>query len=156
MKKHYFLFILFMSLCNGYAQELIQEAEVSKAYVGNGEEWQNTSFKTPVTIFSNRLGFLKISGAEFLIDLSGDKAKLEANTAYETAELTNQELVSSKSEKNGLVSTTYKGKLVFKTFDGVYAPDVTVVYTINQADILRLKINNFKNSKQYILDLEVK
>ena len=54
MKKHYFLFILFMSLCNGYAQELIQEAEVSKAYVGNGEEWQNASFKTPGTIFSNR------------------------------------------------------------------------------------------------------
>lgn len=156
MKKQYLFFMLLLSLCNGYAQELIQQAEVSKAYVGDGEEWQNTSFKTPVTISSNRLGFLKISGAEFLIQLSGDKAKLEANSAYDSAELTAQELVGSKNEKNGLVSTTYKGKLVYKTYDGVYSPDVSVVYTINQADILRLKINNIKNSKQYILDLAIK
>ena len=40
--------------------------------------------------------------------------------------------------------------------DGVYTPDVSVVYTINQADILRLKISNNKNSKEYILDLEIK
>jgi hypothetical protein len=156
MKKQYLFFMLLLSLFKGYGQELIQEAEVIKAYVGYDGEWQNTSFDTPTKVFSNRLGFLKIAGADFLIKLSDDKAKMEANTAYDSAELTYPVLVNTKNEKNGLVNLTYKGKLVYKTIDGVYTPDVTVVFTINQADILRLKISNNKNSKEYILDLEIK
>ncbi|MBP7397137.1 MAG: hypothetical protein KA933_09265 [Flavobacterium sp.] len=156
MKKQYLILILLLSICKSYGQELIQEAYVKRAYVGSDGEWQNASFSTPVAIFSNRQGYLKITGAEFLTKLSGDRAKLEENTAYNSAELTSQALASIKNEKNGLVSNTYKGKLVFKTIDGVYTPDVSVVYTINQADILRLKISNNKNSKEYILDLEIK
>lgn len=156
MKKQYLILLLLLSICKSYGQELIQEAEVSKAYVGYADGWQNTSFKTPVKIFSNRLGFLKISGANFLVEFSADKAKLEENTAFDSAELTAQELVSSKNEKNGLLSVTYKGKLVYNTFDGAYAPDVSVVYTINQADVVRLKVSNNKNSKQYIFDLKIK
>lgn len=148
--------MLLLSICKSYGQELIQEAYVKRAYVGSEGEWQDASFDTPVNVFSNRQGYLKITGAEFLAKLSGDKAKLEENTAYNSAELTSQALVNTKNEKNGLVSTTYKGKLVYKTIDGVYTPDVSVVYTINQADILRLKISNNKNSKEYILDLEIK
>ena len=156
MKKQYLILILLLAICKSYGQELIQEAYVKRAYVGSDGEWQNASFSTPVAIFSNRQGYLKITGAEFLTKLSGDRAKLEENTAYNSAELTSQALASIKNEKNGLVSNTYKGKLVFKTIDGVYTPDVSVVYTINQADILRLKISNNKNSKEYILDLEIK
>nr|WP_315170829.1 hypothetical protein [uncultured Flavobacterium sp.] len=156
MKKQYFLFILLWSIGISFGQELIQEASVKRAYVGVDGEWQDASFTTPVTIFSNRQGYLKIIGAEFLTKLSSDRAKLEENTAYNSAELTGQELVTSKNEKNGLVSSTYKGKLVYKTIDGVYVPEVSVVYTINQADVLRLKIINNKNSKVYILDLEIK
>lgn len=156
MKKQYLLFILLWSIGSSFGQELIQEASVKRAYVGVDGEWQDASFATPVTIFSNRQGYLKIIGAEFLTKLSSDKAKLEENTAFNSAELTAQELVTSKNEKNGLVSSTYIGKLVYKTIDGVYAPEVSVVYTINQADVLRLKINNNKNSKVYILDLEIK
>lgn len=156
MKKMYLFFILLFSLFNSYGQDLIQEAYVKRAYVGSDGEWQDTSFSTPVNVFSNRQGYLKITGAEFLTQLSGDRAKLEENTAYNSAELTSQTLVKTKNEKNGLVSTTYEGKLIYKTIDGVYNPDVSVVYTINQADILRLKISNNKNSKEYILDLEIK
>lgn len=156
MKKQYLFFILLFAICKNYGQELIQEAHVKNAYVSVDGEWQNTSFKTPIHIFSNRLGHLKIIGAEFLVELSGNKAKMEENTAYDSAEFTSQEMIKSKSEKNGLVNTTYDGKLVFKTIDGVYSPDVSVVYTINQADILRLSISNKKNSKEYILDLEIK
>ena len=156
MKKQYFLFILLWSIGISFGQELIQEASVKRAYVGVDGEWQDASFASPVTIFSNRQGYLKITGAEFLTKLSGDRAKLEENTAYNSAELTSQELVTSKNEKNGLVISTFKGKLVYKTIDGVYAPDVSVVYTINQADVLRLKISNNKNSKEYVLDLEIK
>ncbi|VXB13740.1 conserved hypothetical protein [Flavobacterium sp. 9R] len=156
MKKQYLILFLLLSIYKSYGQELIQEANVKRAYMGVDGEWQDTSFETPVNVFSNRQGYLKITGAEFLTKLSGDKAKLEENTAYNSAELTSQALVNTKNEKNGLVSATYKGKLVYKTIDGVYTPDVSVVYTINQADILRLKISNNKNSKEYILDLEIK
>lgn len=156
MKKQYLLFLLFMTFCNNYGQELIQEAFVKKAYVAVEGEYQNATFKAPVEIFSNRLGYLKIVGAEFLIAFSGDKAKMEDNSAYNSAELTYPELQTNKTEKNGLVNSTYKGKLVFKTIDGVYKPDVTVVYTINQADVVRLKLINNKNSIEYILDLNIK
>lgn len=157
MKKQYFLlFILLWSIGTSFGQELIQEASVKRAYVGVDGEFQDASFATPINVFSNRQGYLKITGAEFLTKLSGDKAKLEEYTAYNSAELTSQTLVSTKNEKNGLVNTTFKGKLVFKTIDGVYAPDVSVVFTINQADILRLKISNNKNNIEYILDLEIK
>lgn len=156
MKKQYLLLILLLAFSKNYGQELIQEARVKNAYVAFDGEWQNTSFKTTVNVFSNRLGYLKITGAEFLVQLSGNKAKMEENTAFDSAELTSQELITSKNEKNGLVSTTYKGNLVFKTIDGMYSPEVSVVYTINQADILRLTISNKKNSKEYILDLEIK
>ncbi|OAZ03945.1 hypothetical protein [Flavobacterium succinicans] len=156
MKKQYFLFILLWSLGTSFGQELIQEASVKRAYVGNDGEFQDASFATPINVFSNRQGYLKIIGAEFLTKFSGDKAKLEEYTAYNSAELNSQTLVTSKNEKNGLVTTTFKGKLVYKTIDGVYAPDVSVVFTINQADILRLKISNSKNSIEYILDLQIK
>lgn len=156
MKKQYLFLFLLLSICKSYTQELIQEANVIRAYVGSDEEWQETSFATPVTIFSNRQGYLKVTGAEFLTKLSGNRAKLEENTAYNSAELTSQAFVKTKNEKNGLVSNTYEGKLVYKTIDGVYTPDVSVVYTINQADILRLKISNKKNGLEYILDLNIK
>ena len=102
------------------------------------------SFSTPVAIFLIDKDILKKSQElNFLAKLSGDRAKLEENTAYNSAELTSQALANIKNEKNGLVSNTYKGKLVYKTIDGVYT-NVSVVYTINQADILRLKISNNK------------
>jgi hypothetical protein len=156
MKKQYLLFILLWSFGSSFGQELIQEATVKRAYEGVDEEFEDVSFTTPISVFSNRQGHLKIIGAEFLIKLSGDKAKLEENTAYNSAELTFQELVTTKNEKNGLITIIYKGKFDYKTIDGVYTPDVSVVFTINQADVLRLKITNNKNNKEYILDLEIK
>ena len=77
MKKQYLILILLLSICKSYGQELIQEAYVKRAYVGSDGEWQDASFSTPVAIFSNRQGYLKITGAEFLTKLSGDRAKLE-------------------------------------------------------------------------------
>lgn len=156
MKKQYLILLFLLSGFVNYGQELIQEAFVKRAYVAVDGEWQDTSFSTPVEIFSNRLGHLKIKGAEFLIQLSGEKAKMLENSAYNTAELSSQVLAKTKNEKNGLVNTTYEGKLIFKTMDGVYTPNVAVVYTINQADVVRLKISNLKNNKEYILDLEIK
>lgn len=156
MKKQYLLALFLLCVCKNYSQELIQEAFVKKAYTSVDGEWQDTSFATSVAVFSNRQGYLKIVGAEFLTKFSEGKAKMLENSAYNSAELTSQVLTKTKNEKNGLISSTYEGKLVFKTIDGVYSPEITVVYTINQADILRLKISNNKNSKEYILDLEIK
>lgn len=156
MKKQYLLFILLWSIGTSFGQELIQEAYVKRAYVGSEGEWQDAFFTTPVNVFSNRQGYLKITGAEFLTKLSDNKAKLEENTAYNSAELTSPTLVKTKNEKNGLVNATFEGKLVYKTIDGVYTPEVSVVYSINQADVVRLRISNNKNNKEYILDLEIK
>jgi hypothetical protein len=156
MKKQCLVFILLLSFLPFYGQELIQEASVKKAYNAVEDGWEEATFKSPTTIYSNRQGYLKISGAEFLVALSGNKAKLEANTAYETAELVSPVLAKSKTEKNGLVNSFYTGKLVYKTIDGVYTPEVSVVYSINEADVVRLQITNNKSSKEYILDLEIK
>jgi len=156
MKKLYFLLILFLCLCKSYGQLPIQEAYVSKTYVTVDEEWKEINFSAMVDIFSNRTGLLKISNAEFLTELSGGKAIMLPNSAYVTAELTSQTLIKSKTDKKGLENLTYEGKLVFKTRDGSYAPNVVVVFIINQADIIGLKILNKENHKEMAVNLEIK
>ena len=160
MKKSHLVIALFLCFCKNYAQsqiqEPIQEAYVSKTYVSKEEEWSEVNFSSMVHISSNRQGQLKIANAEFLTDLSDGKAKMLDKSAYSTAELDSPVLTKSKTDKNGLVSLTYDGKLVFKTFEGTYSPKVKIVFVVNQADIIGLKIHNKENSKDYALDLTLK
>lgn len=160
MKKPHLVIVLFLCFCKNYAQlqiqEPIQESYVSKTYVSAEEEWNELNFSSMVHVSSNRQGQLKIANAEFLTDLSAGKAKMLDKSAYSSAELTSPVLSKTKTEKNGLVSLTYDGKLVFKTIDGSYAPKVKIVFVVNQADIIGLKIHNIENNKDYVLDLTLK
>ena len=155
MKKIYLLITL-LCLCKTFGQEPIQEAYVTKTYVNVDDEWAVINFSKMVDISSNRNGQLKISNAEFLKDLSGGKANMLENSAYITAEFTSQIQTKNRTDKNGLVNLTYEGKLVFKTHDGAYAPTAVVVFIINQADVVALKILNKENSKEMAVDLEIK
>lgn len=155
MKKLYLLIVL-LCLCKTYGQEPIQEAYVTKTYVNIDEEWTVINFSKMIDIWSNRAGQLKISNAEFLKELSGGKAVMLENSAYITAEFGSQTQTKSKTDKNGIVSLTYEGKLVFKTHDGVYAPNAVIVFIINQADVVGLKILNKENRKEMAVDLEIK
>lgn len=155
MKKIYLLITL-LCLCKTFGQEPIQEAYVTKTYVNVDDEWAVINFSKMVDISSNRNGQLKISNAEFLKDLSGGKANMLENSAYITAEFTSQIQTKNRTDKNGLVNLTYEGKLVFKTHDGAYAPTAVVVFIINQADVVGLKILNKENSKEMAVDLEIK
>lgn len=155
MKKIYLLITL-LCLCKTFGQEPIQEAYVTKTYVNVDDEWAVINFSKMVDISSNRNGQLKISNAEFLKELSGGKANMLENSAYITAEFTSQIQTKSRTDKNGLVNLTYEGKLVFKTHDGAYAPTAVVVFIINQADVVGLKILNKENSKEMAVDLEIK
>nr|WP_315253349.1 hypothetical protein [uncultured Flavobacterium sp.] len=155
MKKIYLLITL-LCLCKTFGQEPIQEAFVTKTYVNIDDEWAVINFSKMVDISSNRNGLLKISNAEFLKELSGGKANMLENSAYITAEFTSQIQTKSRTDKNGLVNLTYEGKLVFKTHDGAYAPTAVVVFIINQADVVGLKILNKENSKEMAVDLEIK
>jgi hypothetical protein len=156
MKKQYLLIILFLCFCKNYGQEPIQEAYVSKTLTNVDEEWSELNFSSMVNVASNRRGQLKITNAEFLTDFSGGKAKMLEGTAYNSAEFTSQTLTKEKTEKNGLVNLTYEGKLVFKTHDGVYAPSSKIIFIMNQADIIGLRIFNNENKKEYVLNLEIK
>lgn len=156
MKKLYLLIVLLLCLCKTYGQEPIQEAYVSKTYVNVDEEWTVMNFSKIIDVSSNRAGQLKISNAEFLTQLSGGKAIMLEDSAYVTAEFGSQVQTKSKTDKNGLLSITYEGKLTFKTREGVYAPNVVIVFIINQADIIGLKILNKENRKEMAVDLEVK
>jgi hypothetical protein len=155
MKKLYLLIVL-LCLCKTYGQEPIQEAYVTKTYVNVDEEWTVINFSKMIDVWSNRTGQLKISNAEFLKELSGGKANMLDNSAYVTAELSSQIQTKAKTDKNGLVNLTYEGKLVFKTHDGTYAPNAVVVFIINKADVIGLKILNKENRKEMAVDLEVK
>jgi hypothetical protein len=155
MKKIYLLITL-LCLCKTYSQEPIQEAYVSKTYVNVDEEWTEINFSKIVDVWSNRAGQLKISNAEFLKELSGGKANMLENSAYTTAEFASQVQTKSKTDKKGILSLTYEGKLVFKTHDGVYTPNTVIVFIINQADVIGLKILNKENRKEMAVDLEIK
>lgn len=156
MKKLFLLLVLLLCLCKTYGQEPIQEAYVTRTYVNVDEEWSEINFSAMVNIYSNRTGQLKISNAEFLKELSGGKANMLENSAYITAEFASQTLTKNKTDKNGLVNLTYEGKLIFKTREGSYAPNTTVTFIINNADIVGLKILNKENRKEMAVDLEVK
>ncbi|CAN1549608.1 hypothetical protein MCETHM1_02111 [Flavobacteriaceae bacterium] len=156
MKKKYLLIVLFLCFYKNYAQEPIQEAFVSKTLTTVEEEWQEMNYGTMVNVFSNRKGQLKIVNAEFLTELSGGKAKMLENSAYNSAELTYQTLTKEKTEKNGLLDLTFEGKLLFKCHEGSYIAPAKITFIINQADIIGLRILNIENRKEYLLSLEIK
>jgi hypothetical protein len=156
MKKQYLLIIMLLCFYKNYGQEPMQDSYVSKTLTFVDEEWSEVNYASMVNVSSNRKGQLKISNAEFLAELSGGKASMLEGSAYSTAEFTSQTLTKEKIEKNGLVNLTYEGKLVFKTHNGVYAPTFKVVFIVNQADIIALKIHNEENNKDYVLNLEIK
>jgi hypothetical protein len=156
MKKKYLLIVLFLCFYKNYAQEPIQEAFVSRTLTTVDEEWQEKNYATMVNIFSNRSGQLKIVNAEFLTELSGGKAKMLENSAYNSAELTYQTLTKEKTEKNGLLDLTYEGKLLYKCHEGSYTVPAKITFIINQADIIGLRIINVENRKEYLLSLEIK
>jgi hypothetical protein len=155
MKKIYLLITL-LFLCKIYGQEPIQEAIVIKAYVNIDEEWNEINFSKMIDVWSNRNGQLKISNAEFLKELSGGKANMLDNSAYSTAEFSSQVQTKSKTDKRGLLSVTFEGKLIFKTHDGVYTPNAVIVFIINNADVIGLRILNKENRKEMAVDLEIK
>jgi hypothetical protein len=157
MKKKYLLFVLLLCFYKNYAQEPIQESFVSKTLTpGEEEGWNEVNYGSMVNVFSNRKGQLKIVNAEFLTELSGGKAKMLENSAYNSAELTYQTLTKEKTEKNGLLNLTYEGKLLFKCHEGSYIASVKIIFIVNQADIIGLRIVNNENRKEYLLSLEIK
>jgi hypothetical protein len=156
MKKQYLLVILFLSYFKNYSQEPIQEAYVSKTYANIEEEWSEVNYSSMINVSSNRQGQLKIANAEFLTELSAGKAKMLDKSAYSTAELSSPVLTKTKTEKNGLIDLIYDGNLVFKTIEGSYSPSVQIVFIVNHADIIGLKIHNNENRKDYIFDLTLK
>ena len=101
MKKHYLVIVLLLSLFKTYSQEPIQEAFVTRTYVNIEDNWTEINFSRMVDVFSNRLGQLKISNAEFLKELSGGKANMLENSAYVTAEFTSQYRPKAKRIKMG-------------------------------------------------------
>lgn len=156
MKKLYLLIVLFFCFSKNYGQEPLQDAYVSKTLINIDDEWNELNFSAMIDVSSNRQGQLKITNAEFLTELSNGKAIMLDKSAFNSAEFNSQILTKSKTEKNGLLNSTFEGKLVFKTYEGSYSPTVKVVFIINQADIIGLKILNKDNSKEFALNLEIK
>ena len=156
MKKKCLLIVLFLCFYKNFAQEPIQESFVSKTLTTIEDEWQEVNYSTMVNVFSNRKGILKIVNAEFLTQLSGGKAIMLENSAYNMAELTYQTLTKEKTDKNGLLNLTYEGKLLYKCHQGSYVVPAKIIFIINQADIIGLRILNMENRKEYLLSLEIK
>jgi len=148
--------IVFLFVYKSYGQEPMQESYVSKTYVNVDDEWSEVNWSSMVNVSSNRKGQLKITNAEFLTDLSGGKANMVEQSAYNSAEFNSQTLTKEKTEKNGLVNLTFEGNLVFKTFDKAYSASSQIIFIMNQADIVGLKILNKQNKKEYAFDLEIK
>ena len=156
MKKLYLLIIFVLCVSKTYGQIPIQESYVAKTYVKVDEEWNVITFSRIIDVSSNRNGQLKISNAEFLKELSGNKAMMLENSAYISAEFASPVQTKSKTDKNGLENLTYEGKLLFKTREGSYTPNAVIVFIINKADIVGLKILNKENRKEMAVDLVLK
>ena len=134
----------------------MQEAYVTKTYLNTEDGWTDVNFGAMVNVSSNSKGLLKITNAEFLTDLSGNKAKMLENSAYNSAEFTSQELTKTKTDKNGVINMTFEGKLVYKCREGSYTAASTIIFLLYNADIIGLKILNKESRKEYAFDLAIK
>lgn len=146
------MFLLFFAA--SYGQESMQDSYVTKAYANVDENWSEVSFVSQINVSSNREGLLKITNYEFLNELSNGKAKMAEKSGYNSAEFTSQKLTKEKVDKKGVRNLTFEGVLAFKTYDGIYSAPSRIIFLINQADIIGLKILNMDNSKEYAFNLQ--
>jgi len=152
MKKFYTLFVFLFFAIAGYAQQAAptQNYYVSKAWVNEAEEWAFYEYEGQIVVSTTpQEGSIKITNRNFLFDFCNGAAKFADKNSYSNAEFTNPVKISTKTDKQGVVNTTYEGKLVFSSGEDYYFV-LAVITILDKGDLVGLKIKaKNKNNREY-------
>jgi hypothetical protein len=157
MKKYYILLLLF-SLSINYAQQTSETLIVDKAWLNESEEWSDFDYSGKI-IFSinanSEEGSLRIGNYDFLYDLCEGKPKFSNKAAYNSAEFLHPRKISSSTDKQGVVNSTYEGTLIFQLDKDYYSVIAIVTLLEKGGNILGAKMHlKDSNRKEYAFSLK--
>lgn len=160
MKKLYALFLLLFCISVNHAQQSSQTLVVDKAWINESEEWSDFQYSGQIvfaTTSSNEEGSLRIGNYDFLYDLSDGKGKFVNKATYSTAEFARPRKIQVKTDKQGVINSTYEGTLVFQSDKDYYS--VTAILTLLEKGGTMLGVKmRLKDStkKEYAFSLKQK
>lgn len=157
MKKYYTLLLLFSFLIN-HAQKTIETLIVDKAWLNESEEWSDFNYagKIVFSINSNdEKGSLRIGNYDFLYDFCDGKAKFANKATYSAAEFSHPRKISSLTDKQGVLNSTYEGTLIFQADKDYYSVIAIVTLLEKGGNVLGVKMRlKDRNRKEYAFSLK--
>lgn len=157
MKKYYILLLLFSFLTN-HAQKTIETLIVDKAWLNESEEWSDFRYagKIVFSINSNdEKGSLRIGNYDFLYDFCDGKAKFANKATYSAAEFSHPRKISSSTDKQGVLNSTYEGTLIFQADNDYYSVIAIVTLLEKGGNVLGVKMRlKDRNRKEYAFSLK--
>jgi len=157
MKKYYTLLLLFSFLIN-HAQKTIETLIVDKAWLNESEEWSDFNYagKIVFSINSNdEKGSLRIGNYDFLYDFCDGKAKFSNKATYSAAEFSHPRKISSLTDKQGVLNSTYEGTLIFQADKDYYSVIAIVTLLEKGGNVLGVKMRlKDRNRKEYAFSLK--
>ena len=158
MKKFYVLFLVLFVATANYAQQTSQTFYVDKAWVNEAEEWSDFQYAGKIifsTTRSSEEGSWQIANYDFLRDFCDGKAKFANKSTYSVAEFTHPRKISSQTDKQGVVNTTYEGTLIFQSDRDYYSVIAILTVLDKNGSILGIKMHLKDSSrKEYAFSLK--
>jgi hypothetical protein len=157
MKKYYKLFILLFSVSVN-AQLSSETLIVDKAWLNDSEEWADYHYSGKI-VFSlngkNEEGSFRIGNYDFLYDFCEGRAKFSNKATYSTAEFSHPRKIAAKSDKQGVLNSTYEGALIFQSGNDYYSVIAIVTLLEKGGNLLGVKMHLKDNSrKEYAFSLK--
>jgi hypothetical protein len=151
MKKYYVLLLLFFSISINYAQQSTETLVVDKAWLNESDEWSDYTYSGKIVFSVNsksKDGSLRIGNYDFLYDFCGGKPKFSNKAAYSTAEFSYPRKISSSTDKQGVVNSTYEGTLIFQLNEDYYSVIAVITLLEKGGNILGAKMHLKDNSRR--------
>ena len=158
MKKYYKLFILLFTVSVNYAQLSSETLIVDKAWLNDSEEWSDYSYSGKIVFSvnsSSEEGSLRVGNYDFLYDFCEGKAKFSNKATYSTADFSHPRKIAAQTDKQGVLSSTYEGTLIFQADKDYYAVIAIITLLEKGGNFLGVKMHVKDNSrKEYAFSLK--
>jgi hypothetical protein len=158
MKNYYALFLLLFTVSINYAQQASQTLVVDKAWVSQAEEWGNFEYSGQIVFIipnNGEEGSLKIGNYDFLYDFSQGRGQFANKATYSTADFTHPVKITTQTNKQGVVNSTYEGLLTFQSEKDYYSVKAIITLLEKNGNILGVKMHlKDSNRKEYAFSLK--
>lgn len=162
MKKYYFILLLLLLFFvpKNFAQQSAQTLVADKAWLNEDEEWTDFQYSGQIVFSINpnsEEGSFNVINYDFLLDLSAGKPKFSNKATYNSAEFLRPVKMQVKTDKQGVVNSTYEGALVFKSEKDFYSIPTIVTILAKGSTLIGVKMHlKDDNRKEYAFSLKEK